>query len=119
MKPQQLGAQGELLARKYLEKQGYRFLDRNFRTPYGEIDLIFRDHKTLVFVEVKTRWSAKYGKPEEAVTPQKINSIIQTAKMFLVLNKKLPKQQRIDVVAINVTSSGELIGLRHIKNITG
>jgi putative endonuclease len=118
VKRKHLGKKGEDLALTYLKKKGYRFVDRNFSCPFGEIDLIVKDKNTLVFVEVKTRWSQKFGSPEEAVTPRKLQSIIKTAQFFVCLNPSLPKKHRIDVVAISVDSNGRLKSLRHIMSVT-
>jgi putative endonuclease len=64
-----LGQEGEDRAARHLAKQGYKILERNYRTPSGEIDLIALHQGTVVFVEVKTRTSDAYGAPELAVTP--------------------------------------------------
>lgn len=114
-----LGTRGENLALSHLTKIGYRFVDRNFSCPLGEIDLILLDKNTLVFVEVKTRFSEKFGKPESAVTTRKLAAIIKTAHWFKTQKPNLPDKQRIDVVAIDVQADGTLLGLRHIKNVTG
>lgn len=119
MQRKNLGVKGENLAFKYLKKIGYHFIDRNFSCSFGEIDLIFQDKKTLVFIEVKTRLSTLHGKPEEAVTKWKINSIIKTGQLFKVNNPKLPDRLRIDVIAIIVDGSDKLVNFKHIKNITG
>ena len=66
-----VGGLGEDFAVYYLESCGYRIIERNFRCRLGEIDLIAQDGKTLVFVEVKTRRSRRYGSPQEAVTTAK------------------------------------------------
>lgn len=118
MKRRFLGARGEDLALFYLRKLGYKLLDRNFSCPYGEIDLILLDKKTLVFVEVKTRFSLRYGNPVEAVTKRKLKSILTTANIFMKLNRRTPSSMRVDVVAIEVTGQGELKSIRHLKNVT-
>ena len=61
MKKTELGARGEALAADYLEKNGYRILDRNYRCRMGEIDLVARKENTLAFVEVKLRKNTSYG----------------------------------------------------------
>ena len=66
-----LGTWGENFAASYLRKQGLKILQRNLRTPVGEIDIVARDRKALVFVEVKTRQSRQYGTPQEAVGAHK------------------------------------------------
>lgn len=113
-----LGRQGEEWARRYLIKKGYRFVDRNFSCPVGEVDLIFIDRGILVFVEVKTRWSQRFGSPEAALTPPKLRSIIRTAHWFMRSVKNYPAKARVDLVAIDVDSTGGLIRLNHLENIT-
>lgn len=74
------GREGENLAKVYLEKKGYKFLDRNFKRIHGEVDLIMMDGDVIVFVEVKSRHNRKYGDPIEAVNKykQSISAIAQT-----------------------------------------
>ncbi len=110
---------GENLALKHLKNKGFKFIDRNYSCRFGEIDLIMRERNTLVFVEVKTRWSKKYGTPEEAVTPYKLKSIVTTAHHFVSSNPKLPKSLRIDVIAIQVNGFGKQLSINHIQNVTG
>lgn len=117
MDKQNLGKLGEDLAQKYLQNKGYRFLKRNFRSKFGEIDLIFIDKQILVFVEVKTRFSVSFGLPEEAITSWKIRSIIKTAQYFVLLNPRLPDSLRIDAVAVELRD-GKLKEIRHHPNIT-
>lgn len=114
---QNLGGIGEKLAVNLLQKKGYRILEKNFRCKLGEIDIIALVKDTLVFVEVKTRWSQNYGSPEEAVTPRKIRSIIKTGQYYKLLHPELPEALRIDVVAVDLTESTGKVRL--IKNITG
>jgi len=92
---------GEDLAAKYLQNLGYAILDRNFHSRFGEIDIVAQEGNTLVFVEVKTRWSKKFGEPAEAVTPGKLKSIIKTSQYYRLLHPNLPENERIDVVAIS------------------
>ncbi len=76
------GELGEEYATNLLKWKGYQILKRNFKSKLGEIDLIAIDEETLVFVEVKTRWSKKYGKPEEAVTPKKLERIKRIGQLY-------------------------------------
>lgn len=78
-----LGGQGEQAAADYLQQHGYRICVRNFRVPVGEIDIIASRQDTLVFVEVKTRRSVRYGTPAQAVNYVKQQKIVQTARWFL------------------------------------
>jgi len=114
-----LGKLGEEIATNYLRKNGYQILTKNFRSKLGEIDIIGLDHGVLVFVEVKTRWSRKFGPPEEAVTPWKLRSIIKTAQYFKMLHPEFPESLRIDVVAISLSSNKEVKEIKLIKNVTG
>jgi putative endonuclease len=95
-----LGNFGETYAGELLIKNGYKIIDKNFRCKVGEIDLIAIKDSILVFIEVKTRISKKFGLPEEAVTPRKIGKIKRTADWYLNLYPNLPKKHRIDVVSI-------------------
>lgn len=96
-----LGDEAEYFARRYLQKQGLRFVAANFLTRGGEIDLIMRDHDTLVFIEVRYRNSDEYGNAEETVTDTKIRRIIFAAKCFLSRNPAwYDYDARFDVVGI-------------------
>ncbi len=97
---QSLGAKGEVLARRFLEKAGYRIIDQNYRTRFGEVDLIALDGITLVFVEVKTRSDHSFGAPQEAVTRQKQQRIIRVAQYYLSSHQENERPVRFDVVAI-------------------
>ncbi|MBI4834632.1 MAG: YraN family protein [Planctomycetes bacterium] len=100
---QLLGATGEELALKHLKKNGYRIIERNFRTKLGEIDIIGYNEKTICFVEVKTRSSDEFGIPEESVIKHKQKQIINTARYYLMRKKISPETPcRFDVVAITL-----------------
>lgn len=110
---------GEELARKKLLKLGYRYICRNFRSKFGEIDLIFQDKNTLIAVEVKTRVGLEFGLPEEAINHWKIRSIIKTGQYFQLLHPELPEELRLDVVAVLFEKETEkLVYIKHYKNIT-
>ncbi len=96
-----LGSLKEQEAKQYLESLGYEILEENFYAKSGEIDLIGREGEYLVFVEVKYRSTEKRGNPLEAVTFQKQNKIIRTAKYYMYKNR-IPEYTpcRFDVVAI-------------------
>ncbi len=114
-----IGNKGEEIAARFLLSQGYKILQRNFKSKFGEIDIIAINHNVLVFIEVKTRWSKAFGLPEEAVTPWKIKSIIKTGEYFKLLHPELPESLRIDVVAISMSPGGEVGEIRLIKNASG
>lgn len=96
----QFGDSGEAMAVSYLEKNGYRILARNYRTPMGEIDIIAREGATLVFAEVKTRGSRRFGHPKEALTPRKQRKISMAALYYLKGTGNLHRKARFDVVSI-------------------
>jgi putative endonuclease len=98
----QFGNKGEGIAEKVLRRKGYKLLARNFRSRFGELDLVMQDKDTLVFVEVKTRINTKYGRPEEAVTPWKLRHIQKTAEYYCVMHKVKSVKMRIEVVAIQM-----------------
>ncbi|MDA3903996.1 MAG: YraN family protein [Desulfuromusa sp.] len=95
-----LGAWGEDQAVVYLRKQGMKILERNFRTPVGEIDIIAKNKSCLAFIEVKTRRGTTFGTPQEAVGQRKQRQIIRTAQWYLQNNNVGKLQPRFDVVAI-------------------
>lgn len=116
MKTTAQGKIGEDLACDYLKKQGYKIIERNFRIRGGEIDIIALDGQTLVYVEVKTRTSHQFGQPEEAVTGWKLRFLERAAKFYRNNRQtiKLPQLERIDVVAVDLTTQSPNINL--IKN---
>ncbi|MDI3310483.1 MAG: YraN family protein [Thermoanaerobacterium sp.] len=113
-----LGNLGETIAEKYLKKSGYIIVCKNFRCPIGEIDIIALNKNSLVFVEVKTRTSTKFGYPKEAVTYYKKNKIIKVAEAFLAFNKKYANCVfRFDVIEILVDpKTFKLNNINHIKD---
>lgn len=108
------GDLGEDYAVKLLKKKGYTIIERNFRTKFGEIDIITREGEYLVFIEVKTRWSKKFGLPEEAVTFWKLAKIRRVAQYYLITHPNLPQKARIEVVAIEA-ARGKVASSRIIK----
>jgi len=112
--PDPLGERGENVAAKYLRNQGDKILERNFRTAVGEVDIIARDKKTLVFVEVKTR-AYDDPTPEEQVNEAKQHQITKAAKMYLSRYGQSPPPARFDVVAV-VWPAGQSPSIRHIEN---
>ncbi len=118
---QRVGKWGETIAAHYLEKQGYLVLDRNARTPYGEIDLVVR-HETgeLVFVEVKTRTSGRFGNPEEAVDARKLEHLINSAQAYMDDRPvEFEHGWRIDVIAIQGQPGERIedVNIVHFENI--
>ncbi len=96
-----VGTEYERLACEYLLKEGYRILERNFRCRQGEVDIIARDGKYLVFIEVKYRKSLREGDPAEAVDYHKQTRILRTARFYMTY-AHIPEDTpcRFDVVAV-------------------
>lgn len=105
--PHLLGQQGERLAADYLNKKGYRIIERNYRYRRNEIDIIARFKGTLCFIEVKTRSSEEKGHPAEAVTPQKQQEIIKAARAYLAFKGGGEIDCRFDVVTVLVQNMDE------------
>ena len=94
------GARAERLAEEFLRERGMRILARNFRTRFGEIDLVAQDGETVVFVEVRSRSSDAFGTPQETVTVAKRRRIIRTARAY-AQSRSLDAPLRFDVVALS------------------
>jgi putative endonuclease len=108
-----LGKEGEELALRFLKRQGYRIVGKNYRTPFGEIDIIADDGGVLVFVEVKTRSGDAFGSPFEAVDRKKRDKIRKVALCYLKKIRKEPPA-RFDVLSIDVDGGTKRID--HIKD---
>ena len=111
-----VGKIGEALAIEHFKAEGYKIRAQNYRTRSGEIDLIVQRGKRVVFVEVKTRRSSKFGIPQAAVTPTKQRQISKIALSYLQKHKLLDVPCQFDVVAIVLSWNFELIKLQHIEN---
>ncbi len=106
------GQWGESTAVSYLVQKGYRILERNYRTPYGELDIIAQESDYLVFVEVKTRKNTQFGSPLEAVTYAKQQHLRRAAEIYLIENPT-DLAIRFDVIAI-LKKSGQAPQIEHI-----
>ena len=97
-----IGNKGENLAAKFLEERGLKIIERNFRTRFGEIDIICKDRNIIVFVEVKAKNTCNFGKPFEMVTQKKQHKLIRTAQNYLTEKGiNLEKNDwRIDIISI-------------------
>lgn len=109
-----LGKEGEQIAETYLRKKGYRLVERNYRCPIGELDLIVLDRRVLVFVEVKTRTDNRFGTPLEAVGPRKQRKMIKTALFFLSQHRLHHREARFDVVGISFSEQEPVV--EHVQN---
>lgn len=110
---QEIGKLGEDTATNYLIEKGYIILDRNFECRQGEIDIIAKDKEEIVFVEVKTRTSNKYGTPSEAVNRIKQKHMLQSIRYYLYIKNLSQEFIRIDVIEVYVKDSE--LKVNHIK----
>jgi putative endonuclease len=106
-----VGRRGEDLAYELLKKKGYKVLERNFKSPLGEIDIVAREGKTLAFVEVKTRLSSDFGSAKWAVGPRKQRKLSMVALDYLKRHSLSDQSARFDVVAIDLGQGLEKIEL--------
>ena len=95
-----IGKEGEEIAAKFLEAKGFEIVKRNYQYGHGEIDIVAKDGKTLVFVEVKTRQNLELGEPEYAITKKKITQIKKMAELYLFDKEIEEADCRFDVIAI-------------------
>jgi putative endonuclease len=114
-----LGAAGEQLAVEHLERRGFVIVDRNYRTRWGELDVVARDGRALVFCEVKTRRaSASCGTPLEAVTPYKQSLVRRMAASWLRdrgRERPFANVVRFDAIGVTVDGAGALVSLEHLE----
>jgi len=110
-----LGAAGESAAARHLEKCGYRIVEANVRSRFGEIDLVAVDAGVIVFVEVKGNRGGRYGAPEDMVTPAKQRRLTRLAAWYLQRRGWLGRPARFDVVAVDWDISGAKC-VRHFRD---
>lgn len=108
------GAAGEAFTAAYLEKRGFEILRRNFHSRFGEVDIVARDARYLVFVEVKTREKNSLVNPLEAVTVSKCRKIVRTAQIYLQQHPE-NLQPRFDVAAVTAVR-GVPESIRYLEN---
>jgi len=111
-----LGSWGESIAADYLTEKGYQIIKCNYRTPYGEIDLVTRYADVTIFVEVKTRSNAHFGFPEDAITAAKRQHLIEASQFILQKHPELDGDWRIDVIAIQSLDSSNQPLIEHFEN---
>jgi putative endonuclease len=109
------GEMGESIAATFLKGAGFSIVERNFRCVCGELDIVARDGRTIVFIEVKCRNNQIYGPPQLAVTPFKQRQISKAALVWLSKRRLYDAEARFDVVAI-VLHDDDLPEIEHIRN---
>ena len=116
MKRRETGILGEKIACDFLGRNGYQIVETNYRCPGGEIDIIAQQQDTLVFVEVRTKKSSRFGTPEESITPTKMEKLRTVAAHYGQNRSNLPVNWRIDVVAIQMNNRGRVSRIELIEN---
>lgn len=116
----QKGQRGEEIASIYLTRKGFRIIEKNFSTRFGEIDLIGINKDRLVFIEVKLKIGDMFGTPEEMVNRRKLLQVQNTALAYMQKNTEIAVKyplRQIDVVAIVLGSSGDVIRIEHYESV--
>ena len=115
---QQIGLKGEDIAEAFLLEKGYTILEKNFRSKYGEIDIITKDiHKDFVFVEVKSRTNKSFGEPQDSVDYNKLEKIEKTAEIYLQERFEWEEMSwRIDIVEVYINNGR--VTVNHVENVT-
>lgn len=111
-----IGKLGEDKASKYLESKGCTIIQRNYRTRFGEIDIIARDGKYIAFVEVKTRSSINFGYPREAVDIYKQSKLKNVSALYLAQKRIIDKNIRFDVVEVIIDGDKNIKSILLIKD---
>jgi putative endonuclease len=111
-----IGKFGEDIASKYLEAKGYKIKERNYRTFLGEIDIVCEYKGNIIFVEVKTRRSNKFGYPEEAINYNKQRKIIKNALCYLAKYNLWKNNYYFDVILVSISNRKDIKRIKHIRN---
>ena len=111
-KNKEIGNKGELIATDYLIKSGYQILCTNYRHEKYEVDIIAEKNDILVFFEVKTRKTNKYGLPEDAIDEKKIDHILECADYY-IHEIQWMKRIRFDIISVSLSPE---ISLNHIED---
>ena len=112
------GKMGEEASVKLLEKKGYKVLERNYRTRFGEIDVVCLKGNTVVFVEVKSKTGERFGEPWEMIDKRKLGQVERIAKMYLIKRRLGDMLCRIDVVGVWLREE-KVERLKHWEDVGG
>lgn len=111
-----IGNYGEDISYDFLKKQGYFVLSRNFRTKYGEIDIICKKNDLIIFIEIKSRYNYNHGSPIEAITYSKQMQIIKLCKFYIYTNNLIKYNVRFDVIEVFFNMDNNLHSINHITD---
>jgi len=113
--PKNLGICGEKIAKNFLEQKGYKILDTNFTTKWGELDIVAKKNKVLIFGEVKTIFKNPGFSPEDEISPKKEKQLRKMFQIYLS-SKKLPSDTACQIDIIAIEKEGEKTVVRHYEN---
>jgi len=117
MDSKKLGRFGEKIARDYLKEKGYKILARNFKRKWGEIDIVAKKRRNIVFIEVKTIHQKEGFYPEDQIDWRKKRQLIKMAQIYLQEFKiSLNSPWQIDIIAIEVSLNSQRVKIKHYKN---
>lgn len=111
-----MGKIGEDFAKKFLEEKGYKIIEQNYKTKYSEIDLIAKNGKDLVFVEVRTKVGENFGTPEDTLQNKKLNKVRFNALAYAAF-KKWEGPVKIDAICIVLKPDFSVLRLNHYENV--
>ena len=114
-KNQRFGNWGEEIAKNYLIKSGYKILETNYKNYFGEIDIVAKLKSKIIFIEVKTRSSRRFGAPEESVNSAKQKKLIKASEKYILANR-LNNEYQIDVITVEKDYNTDKAKLKHFKN---
>ena len=112
-----VGKLGESIAKEYLQKNGYKIIEQNYRTKYAEIDLVAVKENVLVFVEVRTKTGELLGTPEESINRRKRAKLVRNAASYMA-RKRNRQAYRIDAVCVVLNKDSTVSRIDHYENIT-
>ena len=112
-----LGQRGEIEAITYLHKKGYKIIEQNYQTHWGELDIIALKDKKITFIEVKTRLSENFGKPYEAVNFSKVRKLMRPIQYFLLQKNYKNYKLSLDVISIVLNNDLTVKSLDHFENV--
>jgi len=112
-----LGERGEKIALQYLKEKGYKILARNFKRKWGEIDIVAKKKKKIVFIEVKTIRKKEGFYPEDEIDWKKKRQLVKMAQIYLREFKiPLDSPWQIDIIAIEISLNSQRVKIKHYKN---
>ena len=115
-KTKEIGKLGEAIAREFLENKGYDIIEQNYQNRYAEIDLIAKKNSFLIFVEVRTKTSERFGTPEETLNKRKLEKVRRNAQAYAA-RVHWQGMYRIDAVCIVLDKKGNVQRLEHYEDI--